>query len=407
MTMNAEDTFLSDIIANLNDDAPRLIFADWLEDHNQLERAELIRLQCQLAPDEDRYDDPQINAIRDRVEELLQPIQTKEAPLFSDEIRIKWRRGFVDSLELTAQHFIRNGEQLRKRYPTLRKLVLFRLNGWGQQLAACKWLEGISEIELPCWYSSEDAEAIANSPHMNNCRRLVCWAEEDTFLQAINLHKAKTWPQIQNLHLVTDDPSEANGWTDWFNMGETPTIATICDINTKLFSFAPDFHPDFYVGRLPNQSMVFLQSKIWLLGAYGLYFDVEGMPQPEMIEVEFPEYLACMDPKKEPSQELKREFRQKRIAYLKESIGFTPAFIRVHAFSLGDNEFSVNWNRGQNSWRTEDPHPTESDGEFEFPLGHGGQVYDWVTQDCFLVLEQTPYEDWVFDRSGHIIYSIR
>src|SRR5262245_21521019 len=31
------------------DDAPRLIYADWLEDHGRPERAEFIRLQCARA----------------------------------------------------------------------------------------------------------------------------------------------------------------------------------------------------------------------------------------------------------------------------------------------------------------------------------------------------------------------
>ena len=46
-----EAGFLADIAAHPEDDAPRLIFADWLEDHGQPERAELIRLQCRLEPD--------------------------------------------------------------------------------------------------------------------------------------------------------------------------------------------------------------------------------------------------------------------------------------------------------------------------------------------------------------------
>src|SRR5262249_36337098 len=32
------------------DDSPRLVLADWLEEHSDAVRAEFIRLQCQLAP---------------------------------------------------------------------------------------------------------------------------------------------------------------------------------------------------------------------------------------------------------------------------------------------------------------------------------------------------------------------
>lgn len=50
--MTHHDAFLADIIANPEDDTPRLIYADWLEEHGgqpERERAEFIRVQCQLA----------------------------------------------------------------------------------------------------------------------------------------------------------------------------------------------------------------------------------------------------------------------------------------------------------------------------------------------------------------------
>src|SRR6187402_2898783 len=52
-----EQGFLADIVANPADDTPRLVFADWLEDHGQTHRAEFIRLQCRLAtmPEDDPH----------------------------------------------------------------------------------------------------------------------------------------------------------------------------------------------------------------------------------------------------------------------------------------------------------------------------------------------------------------
>ncbi|MCS6866190.1 MAG: TIGR02996 domain-containing protein [Gemmataceae bacterium] len=43
------DTLLATIAAYPHDDTPRLIFADWLEENGEAERAEFIRLQCELA----------------------------------------------------------------------------------------------------------------------------------------------------------------------------------------------------------------------------------------------------------------------------------------------------------------------------------------------------------------------
>src|SRR5260370_26451208 len=47
--MTQDEAFLQDIIAHPDDDAPRLIYADWLADHGQPERAEFIRVECRSA----------------------------------------------------------------------------------------------------------------------------------------------------------------------------------------------------------------------------------------------------------------------------------------------------------------------------------------------------------------------
>lgn len=48
--MTTGDRLLADILAHPDDDTPRLIYADWLDEHgDDPERAELIRLQCELA----------------------------------------------------------------------------------------------------------------------------------------------------------------------------------------------------------------------------------------------------------------------------------------------------------------------------------------------------------------------
>jgi uncharacterized protein (TIGR02996 family) len=50
-----DEAFLADIVANPEDDAPRLVYADSLEDRGEPERAAFIRVQCELArlPDDD------------------------------------------------------------------------------------------------------------------------------------------------------------------------------------------------------------------------------------------------------------------------------------------------------------------------------------------------------------------
>src|SRR5438270_762906 len=56
--MSHEDegrAFLEAIREAPDDDVPRLVYADWLDDHGDAARAEFVRVQCQLArlPSED------------------------------------------------------------------------------------------------------------------------------------------------------------------------------------------------------------------------------------------------------------------------------------------------------------------------------------------------------------------
>jgi uncharacterized protein (TIGR02996 family) len=47
--MTERDAFLAAVLESPDDDTPRLIFADWLEENGDPERAEFIRAQCDLA----------------------------------------------------------------------------------------------------------------------------------------------------------------------------------------------------------------------------------------------------------------------------------------------------------------------------------------------------------------------
>ena len=47
--MSLERAFLEEIAERPDDDVPRLVYADWLEDNGQPERAAFVRFQCQAA----------------------------------------------------------------------------------------------------------------------------------------------------------------------------------------------------------------------------------------------------------------------------------------------------------------------------------------------------------------------
>jgi uncharacterized protein (TIGR02996 family) len=47
--MTTGDALLAAVLAAPDDDSPRLIYADWLDENGQPEQAEFIRVQCELA----------------------------------------------------------------------------------------------------------------------------------------------------------------------------------------------------------------------------------------------------------------------------------------------------------------------------------------------------------------------
>src|SRR5262249_44827492 len=95
-----EEAFLSDIRASPDDDGVRLIYADWLQENGQPERAEFIRVQVELARLAD--DDPRREALGDRQDELLAAHGDEwRRPLFNSGAgKAEWNRGFVEEVDL-------------------------------------------------------------------------------------------------------------------------------------------------------------------------------------------------------------------------------------------------------------------------------------------------------------------
>jgi len=90
-----------------NDDIPRLVYADWLEENGRAERAEFIRLQCEWASTAE--DDPRRPHLKRRERQLLRKFKN----LWLAEIpavlrRFPFQRGFVQptDLEATVKQFM-------------------------------------------------------------------------------------------------------------------------------------------------------------------------------------------------------------------------------------------------------------------------------------------------------------
>ena len=113
-------SWIKAIRADIDDDAPRLVCADWLEERGQPERAELIRVQCTLARIEG--DDPRRPDLARREEQLLEAHKAewvKEVPAWAGKAA-EFRRGFVAEVGAGVKTFLSNAAGLFARAPVTR-----------------------------------------------------------------------------------------------------------------------------------------------------------------------------------------------------------------------------------------------------------------------------------------------
>lgn len=108
--MTTENALLAAIRAAPNEDTPRLMYADWLDEHDQHPRAEFIRVQCDIAR-LDEWDEPErVATLKARERELWERHSTEwRAKLKGDLWHAEFRRGFVypRQLQLTGEQFLK------------------------------------------------------------------------------------------------------------------------------------------------------------------------------------------------------------------------------------------------------------------------------------------------------------
>src|SRR5262245_13423738 len=95
MTTRIQDAMLRAIVDSPDDDRPRLLYADWLEEQGDPERADFIRVQCSLASLAES--DPRRPELRQREAALLNQFGWVWAEELGTQIsEWQFRRGFVE-----------------------------------------------------------------------------------------------------------------------------------------------------------------------------------------------------------------------------------------------------------------------------------------------------------------------
>ena len=171
--MSDEAALLAAIFANPDEDTPRLVYADWLDEHGQPERAEFIRVQVELAriePWTERAVDLSIRELE--LERDHRDKWVAELPLFAKlrSRETKFRRGFPYSLTCTAIQYLKNAPQLA-RESAIQDWCLSGIdNQAAERLARSKYLSRIRGL----WAgSASSVRTVLASPHMTDLREFT------------------------------------------------------------------------------------------------------------------------------------------------------------------------------------------------------------------------------------------
>jgi uncharacterized protein (TIGR02996 family) len=189
------------------DHVTRLVYADWLEENGDPQRAEFIRVQC--ADDQIRrsVEDPPLTdaeeaaqrsllngfveraqiLLKNNWESLVGPVR-RFVGSYADRVGEAWllggyqpdgwfhfRRGFVEELNLTAGTLLEHADELFRTAP-LRHLKLWRAGAGVAAVAQLPHLAGVYELEFSDPWGelvrAEGMAALAASPHPGRLRSL-------------------------------------------------------------------------------------------------------------------------------------------------------------------------------------------------------------------------------------------
>ncbi len=192
-----ESALIRAICETPGDDLPRLVYADWLEERGDPDRAEFIRVQCEaagLVTFDERH-----NALRRRARELFEahgqrwladdwpeadPGQPLDGLLFD--------RGFFSRVSMADRGL--TGPQVEGMTRTRAKLALLRTwdlsgNDLGviglRAIAACPRLAGLERLLVRnCRLDDDGLEVLAASPHLGSLVELAMTCEAEVPYEA-------------------------------------------------------------------------------------------------------------------------------------------------------------------------------------------------------------------------------
>lgn len=262
--LSDREALLAAIGASPEEDTPRLMFADWLDEHGEPERAEFIRLQCELARlfDDGGESQPLYEFLRDRdfvtlpsadwtriddgihrrialsmrANDLLRHHGEEWLPKLPKKYKVEWsgfHRGFPHRVTLRSVPKLKEAApRLRAAAPAVTLVADSFRADFVDQLADAGLLDWIAALELSedsagglrafgnrptaalvraltVHYGMADdcAEAVAEAPHWTGLRTLDLSGAVISSMAAETLFRSEKLRTLRRLHL--------QGFGDW------------------------------------------------------------------------------------------------------------------------------------------------------------------------------------------------
>jgi hypothetical protein len=227
-----------------------------------------------------------------------------------------------------------------------------------------------------CWYSNEDAEAIAASPHLGRLQVLEVWLGRrrpltDTRLVRI-MGGSKAWPALRELSLL-DPETEKAPWPSRKRLVSAADEAAGREVAVcrrgypDLFPFAGDFWYTF-PGYLPDGRTAMAREDAGTSPPTlcVITFDRKGRQTKDVMRVPMPPELISVPPREWYNH--KERMKQQLI----DVLGFRPGFIRVRDCCFPGDEHGYDrpyWDEYEDVGRLDsDDDASGSD----WPTGYGG-----------------------------------
>jgi uncharacterized protein (TIGR02996 family) len=264
--MPTDADFLQAILADPDADAPRLAYADWLEEADDAARAEFIRVQCALAalPKGERKFHPlreREDALLDQhraawlrpVHDLFPPTAPRAGgwrrwfrrPEPGPIWHAGFRRGFVEVLGIDVDALLRRAGDLARIAP-LRELILHvettpDCTGTLESLVRCPHLSAVRKLSLTTHrLRPDEMRRLAVCPHLTGLRtlHLGCYGIDRAAVEV--LVDAGLIGRLESLQVATFHASDLP-WAEV--LLESPAGRGLTKLLVKSFEGASDLVP--------------------------------------------------------------------------------------------------------------------------------------------------------------------